>query len=259
MKLIIAFCVCWGMSAQALPPVGAALRFDVASVRRSTGAELPKLLFEHGRLTCSNVTFMAILTRALGVQSYRVSGPAWLDTDHWEIVATAPPTTTNDEAMLMLQTLLAERFGLKFHRENRETSIFALVKTRAESLLTPADHGVGLSLAAGSSGTASIKGKVPLSELVKYLTWRLGKPVIDDTGLVGRYNIELEWVPLESEAGYRRPASGSSNTEAATELTPVGPSLFAALQETLGLKLESRKASLQYMVLDAVNRSPTEN
>jgi uncharacterized protein (TIGR03435 family) len=157
----------------------------------------------------------------------------------------------------MLVALIEDRFQLKIHRETKEMPVYALVVAK---------NGTKLKANAGEPGPRLRMGrgqlngtKVPLKMLVQQLAQQLGRPVVDKTGLTGDYDFTLTWTPQPGEGGamFAGPG-GPGGPEGPPPSDPDGPSIFAAIQEQLGLKLESDKGPVEILVLDQVEK-PTEN
>jgi uncharacterized protein (TIGR03435 family) len=153
---------------------------------------------------------------------------------------------------LMLQSLLEERFKLRLHRESREEPVYELVvagggprmKQAADSLKQPQR---GLRMGRGQlTGTAA-----PISILINQISQQLGRSVIDKTGLTGQYDFELKWTP-EFNQSQASPADPGPQPDLG------GPSIFTAIQEQLGLKLESTKGPVEVIVIDSAEK-PSEN
>jgi uncharacterized protein (TIGR03435 family) len=213
-------------------------RFEVASVKPATvGQPGGGLVTGHGRLTVANETLKRCIMGAYGLGPNLISGgPGWLESDRFEIVAKSERDQDGDKAlMLMLRTLLAERFKLAVHFETR--TIPALV-------LEVAKNGPKLEKADGESartqnGRGLIDARtITMSRFAEVLSRQMDLPVVDRTGLEGAFNLKLEWTPASAK--------------------PDGPSVFTALQEQLGLRLESRKMPIEVLVIDHAER-PTEN
>lgn len=188
-----------------------------------------------------------LITIAYRLQPFQLVGaPGWADDTHYDIQAKpAPDSATSREQMSdMLQALLVERFRLAFHREERPTDGFALVPVRPGTLgpeLKPSAVDCEKTPAArecrvgpGSAGTFRISG-APIWSLVQQLVVELNAPVVDETGLSATYDMNLRWSP---------------------EASPTGdlPSLSTALQEQLGLKLERRRVTAEFFVVDRFER-----
>jgi uncharacterized protein (TIGR03435 family) len=201
-----------------------------------------------GRLTIRNASLKFCIEWAYGVKDYQISGPGWLDSEHFDIVAKAERGALEDRLRQMLQALLADRFKLSLHRETKEMPVYALTVGKEGAKIHPVK-------ADGKSRTGGGRGhltgqKISMPQLADLLTVgaqrELGRPVIDKTGLKGAFDIALNWTPEDP-----RPAG---ETEAAP-----GPDLFRALQQQLGLRLDSQKGPVEILVIDHVERVPTEN
>jgi uncharacterized protein (TIGR03435 family) len=170
--------------------------------------------------------------------------------DKWDIDAKTDGPTTFPQKAEMLQALLGERFGLKFHWEKKEVPGYSLVIAKGGPRLHEVKEGEVNSAPAGTRiDRGLISGNhVHMSDWVGFLTSELGCPSEDNTGLKGIYDFKLEWSPDDSQPNSR----GESGD-------PNGPSIFAAMQEQLGLKLEPKKFPVEMFVIDHVNRLPTAN
>lgn len=169
-------------------------------------------------------------------------GPAWLDSEMYDVVGTYPPDTPTDRMPLMLQTLLAERCRLAVHRETRDEAVYAFVVAKDGSKLKSHDPNNAGNGNRGGRGHLELHN-ITLTQLGNFLYNELGRFVVDATGLTGTYDIVLDWVPANTPID-----DPKAN----------GPSLFAAVQEQLGLKLESQKAPIEYLVIDHVEK-PSSN
>lgn len=227
--------------AHAQPPPA----FEVASIRRNlSGGMNTQINLSPGRLTVTNGSLKTLIRNAYGILSFQLTGePRWLDADMYDIVATTGTggKISQDQFQLLLQSLLADRFRLRVHWETRETSVYALLPDKNGPKLKPGS-------AAGEAGINTAKGLArvhmqgtaePISILASNLGNQLGRFVLDKTGLPGVYDWVLEWSP-----------------EPAVDATL--PSLFVALREQLGLRLEGQKGPMQMLVIDNAER-PSEN
>ena len=151
----------------------------------------------------------------------------------------------------MLQTLLSDRFQLRFHRETRDGAVYALFVGKNGPRLQPARESNSSGTTSGrnpDTGLSTMKGtRVTLDEIAANLSAKLGRPVFDKTGLTDKFDFELSWAPDLSSSG----ANAASPAVA-------GPSLFTAIQEQLGLRLESQRGPVEILVIDQANR-PQEN
>ena len=221
-----------------------------------------------GYVRMTNVTARQVILQCYRLLSYQLIGsPDWINTARFNIEARADeetigkmrraPATARSEMMLqMIESLLEERFQLKVHRETRELPVFILTIGRDGPKLQETVEGrPGPSgLSAGSSRTNQIAAGAVMSGsgitmegLASMLASAAGRPVIDKTSLMGRYDFALKFAATA-------PTTGPNNT--ATE--PLGPSIFTAVQEQLGLRLESAKGPVEVLVIDSV-QPPTEN
>ena len=234
------------------PPIVA--RFDVASVRAANGGKGGVRggpgSSDPGRIAYSSITLKDLLSRAYGIEGFRVSGPGWISVSRYEIAATLPSNTSQEVFKLMLQTLLVARFGLKAHRETKELPVYSLVLRKDGAKFKQTDptapHPGGLPVPGGGSLVTEDDGHtmhfyaVSMASLISLLSNWADRPVQDKTGLTGRYDFQL-----------KRPALGSPSTQ------PVEgdsrPSIPSALEE-LGLRLESTKGPVEIFVVDHVER-----
>ena len=237
----------------------AAPSFEVVSVKPApppTGNNLRVTMGgDAGRVNFSNVTLKSVMTRAYGVKPHQISGPAWLDSERYDIVATIPAGAPREQIPTMLQTLLADRFKLAVHREQKVMPVYALVVGKNGPKLHAADAEARLGISMGPTGR-QLNGKVSLSRLADALSNWMDRPVLDMTEIKGIYDIDLEWTPDEGQSAPRlAPAGEAGRPEARGD----SPSIFTAVQEKLGLKLEGRKSPAEIIVVDHAEKAPTEN
>jgi len=223
--------------------------FDAATVKPSDPAAAGST-FQFpagGRLRISNGTLRQIIETAwYEFRDFQiVGGPSWLNSERYDISATSESRGAADgipEVRKKLQTLLRERFQLQVHTEMRELPLYQLVPAKSGPKIRSADE-TGSSPAGIQSSCGRITGtSTTMANLAVYLSRQLHRPVEDHSGLSGKYNFEFEWTPDDLPC--------SPPTE--------GPSLFTALQEKLGLRLESAKGPQQILVIDSVSK-PNEN
>jgi uncharacterized protein (TIGR03435 family) len=193
-----------------------------------------------GAMTIRNFSLRSLIRVAYGVKEYQViGGPKWMDSDRYNINAKAAGPAKDPELMLMLQTLLTERFKLEVHRQSKSTSGYALVVAKSGLKIKPvADHGNDSTSSHG--GSLAAKG-VSMARLSEWLARRLSVPVVNATGVSGVFDFKLEWTPEETSPG--TPSSAGPDF-----------SLVAALQEQLGVKLEARKVSMEMIVVDRAEK-----
>jgi uncharacterized protein (TIGR03435 family) len=270
-----------------------ALTFEVASVKPSApGWEKGGVYFGPARggpgtpdpaqITWTYARFRDLLMTAYDVKTYQLTGPAWLDTERYDIVAKVPAGATKEQVIVMWQSLLAERFGVKVHHEPKEFQVEELViakggsklKETGEDVTAPSPgppnfkNGVltgpgmvtTIMMGGNSRGSARAIAKgQPLSKLTAMLTAQMNRPVLDKTGLNGLYDFTLEFtidvgaLPLPPGA----PAPPPPPPGAAA--SDPGADIAAAIQQQLGLRLVGGRANLDIVVIDKAEKIPTEN
>jgi len=241
--------------------------FEVASIKlNKSGSGSSHSDFDHGRFTATNVRVKSLLEyEAYGITGAQIlGGPGWLDSEAFDISAKVDDATAeqmktldrNQRSQLhrqLFQQLLADRFKLAVHWETKELPVYALAVAKDGPKFTESkDTG-------GNSGTSANNGKltatgVTMMTLAQTLTQllhrELGRIVIDKTGMKGRYDLVLQWTPDDHSAEMTN--ASNKNWDAAS------PSIFTALQEQLGLKLESTKGPVEALVIDHIEQ-PSEN
>lgn len=274
------------------------LTFEVASIKPAAPRTMARLqgsvdggpgTSAPGRIRFTDIPLKALIMRAYDVQGFQVSGPSWMDTRRFDIIANVPDGATKEDVRIMLQNLLTERFKLKLHKGSKEASIYELVaakdglklKESAPAAATPEDaggpppgpprgkdgllrtpHGQ-LGIQATANGRMRIEGDgVTMTRLTEVLGMVVGRPVVDKTGVTGTYDVMLDFSPEGMGPGPKGPAPGKGGgnpAEAPPDSNDSGPTIFTALQQRLGLKLESRKEPVDLLVVESVERAPTRN
>jgi bla regulator protein blaR1 len=242
--------------AQAHSTDGAGPAFEVASVKANkSGIRGGQLNTDPGRLTITNIPLRTCIKAAYGLQDYQLSGGSVsIPDERYDIVAKAEAPVGDDQLMLMLRTLLVDRFKLTMRQETKEMQGHALVVGKNGPKLHEVE-------AAGKgwwrNGVGSLNGQeISMPRLAEVLSARLGHPVVDQTGIKGVFDIKLEWTP--DPAMVKNPAENKENPAVESTFDPSGPSVFSALQEQLGLRLEVRKVPADVFVIDHLER-PAEN
>jgi uncharacterized protein (TIGR03435 family) len=237
------------------------LAFEVSSVKQNTsGASAGGgRVSPGGRITFVNESLRAIVRDAYGLDV--IGGPAWIDADRWDIAATAPSGQSDPPTQLMMQTLLADRFKLVARVEQQEQPIYALGFSSRDKRLGPRIHASSTdcpitgNTCGTQSGFAKITGTAAeLADLTRVLSRQLGRKVVDRTALSGRYDFTLTWTP--DNLPPRAPGTPPDQpvTVNGLSIDPNGPSIFTAIQEQLGLKLESTKGPVDVLVIDRVEK-----
>jgi len=260
--LPLAVVLAWTIAA-----LGQSVAFDSASVKRRT--EPGGGFWQQrpgGRFVAEGVSLQDLIVFAYDVQPYQiVNGPRWLDTERWDVTAAGGPDS-HDDSLKALQLLLADRFALLVRRETRDLPVYALVLARADRRLGPALQRADFDCAAaraeaartkvipaeargncfvnGRAGSIQIGGST-IADMTPLLATRLQRTVIDRTGLTGPWNATLTYTPDTSQIPAGAAAPGA---EPAFDRT--GPSIFTAVQEQLGLRLDSTRAPVDVLVID---------
>jgi len=265
-----------GAQSPAVPKPQAAerLTFEVASIKRNVSGDPGSQIRVQpgGQIVVTNNSLYNLIRNAYGTQRFEmVPGPqlpSWIDSERWDILAKPPADAPQreEQMQLRLRSLLEDRFKLDARREVREMPIYALVVARSDGQLGPKMKPSGDECAAGAraraagevapplppgsfcgtrtnNGTVSMRG-VPLSNFVRNLGGMTGRFVIDKTGLTGPFDLDLQWTPDQALG------AGGALTD--------GTSLFAAMQEQLGLRLEAQRAQVEVLVINSAER-PTED
>jgi uncharacterized protein (TIGR03435 family) len=221
--------------------------FEVAAIRSHPGevtfSSDPSI--RGSRVTGTACTLLDMITTAYDVRYDQISGgPAWVGTERYDLEAKAggDGQPTQDQMRMMLQNLLAERFQLKLHRDTKEVPIYALVVGRNGPKLTPsAPNATGGSTVRGSDkGLQMVAKRGTMLSLANQLSVSSGRPVIDKTNLTETFEFTLEWFPAN-----RTPPPDAD----------VAPDLFNAIQNQLGLRLESTKGPIEVLVIDSVEKA----
>jgi uncharacterized protein (TIGR03435 family) len=214
-------------------------QFEVASIKPSAAEARGQTIYNptRERFAAYNITAKGLVAYAYDVREFQISGgPRWFETDPYDILAKPQGDATSARITAMVRSLLQERFGLRVHPEPKDAQVLALVVARGGPKLRPSAQD-GLDVR-GGHGRLSARA-ITMQMMAAQLSDRvLGRVVVDRTGINGRFDIELTWAPDEN------PDSG--------------PSIFTALQEQLGLRLEPQRGTVDMLVIDRVER-PSAN
>jgi len=203
-----------------------------------------------GNVTLTNWTLGACIAAAWDLGSGQMSGPGWLNSERYDIVARTSAQTTQADLRIMLQALLAERFKLSTHRETKEAAIYALVLARNGPKLKPSNGDQRLPVVLAPPARLLGQGST-MQALALALRRPAGRTVVDQTGLNGTFDFTLTYSPETNV----RSVDGGEGADAGT----TGPSIFTALQEQLGLRLEPQKGQIEQLVVDHAEKIPTPN
>lgn len=228
--------------------------FEVASIKPSDPeARIGAITFPPGRFSVDNVPLRTVLLRIYGLNDYQLSGGLdWLK-DRYNIQAKAPEGEFNDSQIrAMAQRLVEQRFQLKLHHESKPLPVYVLMLGKNAPKLAQSTEAPGMSLGIGNGKITA--RRVKLSTLSIALSRLLGRPVIDESGLSADFDFTLHYDPASVGLPFRDGSFGD-----ATAAADAGePSIFTAIQEQLGLKLEGQKRAIDMIVIDSIQR-PTEN
>lgn len=226
--------------------------FEVASVKiappRSGSSGFIAIDSDPAMIRYTNITLKMLIAIAYRVNSDRImSGPAWVDNQMYDLAAKLPPGTPKDRVPVMLQSLLAEQFKLAFHRETKDQRVYFLIVGKGGHRLKEAH-------AEDKQDVEQVRGErpplqivrgainghsIPIGSFAGALARVIGSEVVDRTGLIGKFDVDLKWTQEEG-GGY-------------------GSEIFVALEEQLGLKLEARRAPVEFLVIDRAERIPAGN
>jgi bla regulator protein BlaR1 len=246
--------------------------FEVASIKlNKSGEPNVMLMFTPNGFTTTNAPLREVIRMAYQVPEFQMSGgPAWINSERYDIEAKVDSSAAEklgqldqDQRRAMLRPLLEDRFQLKVHQETRELPIYTLAiakngpklhaakpdDTYPDGIKDP-DGVAHPGMMRMGPGRITAQG-LPMKDIVRLLTQQLGRTVLDKTGLTGNYDVELQWTPDNIPASMIGP-DGKPTPEIS------GPSVFTAIQEQLGLKLESQKGPVEVLVIDRVER-PSAN
>lgn len=253
--------------------------FEVASIKVAPPPDGRGMRMSHtggpgtadpGRWSVENWNLLSLVTTAYGLEWYQVTVPGWANELRFNIEAKVPPGATKEDLKVMVQGLLEERFKLEFHRDKKEMATYELMVAKngpklkdavevpppppdAEKPRPPSgplklgadgypDLPKNFSMAWMNGRARWQDAKGTMQSLAAMLAGQLGKPVSDATGLKGKYDMALFWA-AESRKAEDEP----------------GPTLFSALQDQLGLRLEQKKAMVEVLIVDKAEKVPTEN
>jgi uncharacterized protein (TIGR03435 family) len=276
-------------------PVDAKVEFEITSIKPSPkqtgvvrvgctgGPGQP----DPGMLRCQNMSLANLIARAYNLIPYQFTAPDWMQSQLFDITAKVPEGATKEQFALMLQNMLIDRFNLKAHHESREMTKYELVVAKkgpnlkesqddpapkdgdiypppppAPSARSAVDSEGYPVLAPGRQGMMIMNGRARLfypkwtiEQLARQLAGQLGKPVTDSTGLKGKYDIGLYW----STDTMRAKTPGADGALGPIPDNGSGPTLERAIQDQLGLRLESTKGPVDLLVVDHIEKRPTEN
>jgi uncharacterized protein (TIGR03435 family) len=234
--------------------------FEVATIKPSKPDRQGKGFRIQGRrFTTVNTSVSDLITFAYDMQARQITGgPAWLETDKYDLTAEPDGEGQPDlkQWKIMFQKLLADRFQLTFHRDKKELAVYALTVGKTGPKLTKSGGDPNGIPGLGFTGLGTFFARnANMTDFAGVMqTTALDRPVVDQTGLTGRYDFALKWTPDE----FQFPGMSRAGAPPPAENGEVPPDLYTAIQQQLGLKLESTKAPADVLVIDRVAK-PSEN
>ena len=285
LRVFLLVCVAWCVAcsaafAQSTPNK---LEFEVASIKPSAPQPMGRIMIQMGTdagmLRYTNVAMKDIVRVAYKIKDFQVDGPDWLGSERYDIVAKLPDGAKEDQVPEMLQALLAERFKLAVHHGSKEEPIYALIVGKDGAKLKPAESqpapaaaptpGGGAPSAGAPRGTFRMMmspngmrlqlSTASVSEVADAVSRVMERPVVDMTDIKGQYEFDFTFQP-EKLPGLRRggPGAAANNSGAADSSTEPAPTLGEAIAP-YGLKLDARKAPMDMLIVDHIEKTPTEN
>jgi uncharacterized protein (TIGR03435 family) len=278
-------------SAQAPQAPSGAPAFEVASIKPNNSGD-GRIMMQNqpGRYIATNVTLRLLIRNAYQLQDFQITGgPSWLASDHFDVNAKVPdeframappaPGSGPGPLQLMIRALLVERFKLVVHSETKDSPLYALILARADGKLGPGLKKSSVDCAAVFAAGRARGGAMPpppqpgermqcgmrvgpgnlmgggalMPQFANTLGMFAGRIVVDRTGLEGAYDVDLTWTP--DQMPQRPPGAPEGPAQFnGVAIDPNGPSLFTAVQEQLGLKLDSQRGPVEIMVIDSVEK-----
>lgn len=222
--------------------------FEVATIR-ANDSQTPANIIQitPGSLNFRNATLNFVIRWAYDVTDSQFNGPAWISSTRFDIVAKTAAPADEARMRLMLQSMLADRFGVKVHRETQAMQIYAITIAKGGPKFQESTT-EGPSEIERTNPMLLAAHHISMKEVADRISQEIGRPVVDATGLKGRYEIRMDVTPYVT-----RSAGGG---EGQLDMMSI---LFTGFQDLLGLKLESRKDNVQILIVDHVEKSPTEN
>lgn len=235
-------------------------QFDAVSIKPSApDARGGGYNLSPGRLNGKNQSLRDLVEFGWDLKDYQVSGgPSWVESEHYEVLATFPASTSHADRARMMQTMLAARFGLVVHQDSKEVSGYALITTKnGPKLHAPGNEEPGMMLGRSrATGQRTLTAtSQPMANLASILSDIMGRPVEDRTGIEGKFDFSMSWTPDAVDGGTG--ATGGKVLPPPENNEP-GPTVFTALQETLGVKLETAKVKVPVVVIEKAEK-PTAN
>jgi uncharacterized protein (TIGR03435 family) len=268
---VIAFLAAWAAFGQARP------QFEVATVKSAQPSPEGRLMVrmggDPGMIRMSNVSLRDLIRTAYEVKDYQITGPDWINRERYDVMAKIPPGTPKDQVLIMRQSLLADRFKLQLHHDQKELPVYALVVGKGGMKIQPVEEQTdgdnrrpGGMMRMMGLGHIEVE-KISLAQFAEMISRFADRPIVDNTGVKGLFNFKLDFaidpgVMMQMKMAMRDAGPGGPRPEGAGEKPsdPMDlPSIFSAVQDRLGLKLEGRKEPVDILVIDHAEKAPIEN
>jgi len=243
-RTALVFCAAAALTAQEKRP-----EYEAASIKPNiSGSTSSSTNGTKGQIVFTNQSLKRLIERAYTVKPFQVIAPAWAEGVNFDIIAKYPADSQREDNPLMLRTLLEDRFKLAIHRESKDMPGYALVVAKGGAKLQASaeqgDNGSSTNTNSDGRLTKLTAKHTSMAVLADLIGRSLGEMVVDKTGLQGNYDFELRWA--------------RENPNPAPDAEPL-PSIFTAVTESLGLRLQAQKVPVEIIVVDRLERVPTEN
>jgi uncharacterized protein (TIGR03435 family) len=260
--VLLSTCMAAGQTSQTLNGLP---QFEVATIKQSApitdGRVMMSMGGDPGRINYQGLSMRLILARAYEMKDYQITGPDWIDSERFDVTAKIPDGVARELVPAMLRALITERFKLASHSDKKEMNVYALGVAKGGIKLKEVEapaQGMGQV----RMGMGHLETKGSLQALADFLSRMVDRPVLFLDTSKAVYDIKLDWTPEPGQGmmrgmGAMHAGNGEGGPAASTDSQ--APSLFTAIQEQLGLKLESRKAPVEMLVIDHLEKVPTEN
>ena len=242
---ILPLLACLSGPAETAPDLPA---FDAASIRPAAIQQPDIVQTAPGSFTVRNASILRLICWAYDTPQFQVTGPDWLRDVRFDVVAKSSSGGDDDRLRLMLRKLLADRFGLKAHADQQEMQVYAVTLAKG-GFKMPESTEDGPPIFDRGGPTLLTAHHVTMKDFAEKVSEPLRRPVIDETGLKAKYEIKID------VAAYMQ-STGQTLGDGEVDVMAV---LFNALQQQLGVKLESKKATVRILTVDHVEKQPTEN
>jgi uncharacterized protein (TIGR03435 family) len=229
-------------------PLAAEPQFEVATVKLNDHSD-PRMgsgpSLRNGTFNAGNLTLKNLISFAYGVPEFQMRGPAWLESEHFDVAAKMPEGSPDTQVKPMLRTLLEERFHLQTRLETAEMNFYALVVGKSGSKIKELRDGEPIPPPKFLPGGGAMMTNGTVEDFAGQLAPKLARPVLDKTGLIGRFHIFV--------------AYAAAHPATAGDASDPGPDIFTAIQDQLGLKLEPQKGPVEVLVVDSAAKLPEGN